>query len=165
MSSSSSSFASSGLSFQSSSSSEPIPEQDEEWDFTVRVNDNLPLTAVGSDDDLSMTDGEADLRFLVDGELEGESEDDLYSWASFTSYDEEEEEEEEEGEEEEEEDDSSSAGYPPAKRFRAWSEDDDDDDDEEEEAPAEGYGSSDEELAGSSADGSYDGDDEASDGP
>jgi hypothetical protein len=147
MSSSSSSSASSGLSFQSSSSSEPIPEQDlmaqyeeeapehwddEEWDFTVRVNDNLPLAAVGSDDDLSLTDGEADLRFLVDGELEGESEDDLYSWASFTSYDEEEE------EEEEEEDDSSSAGYPPAKRFCAWSEDDNDDDDEEEEAPAEG---------------------------
>ena len=150
MSSSSSSSASSGISFQSEH------WDDEEWDFTVRVNDNLLLTAVGSDDDLSMTDGEADLRFLVDGELEGESEDDLYSWASFTSYDE---------EEEEEEDDSSSDEYPPAKRFRAWSEDDDDDDDEEEEAPAEGYGSSDEELAGSSADGSYDGDDEASDDP
>ena len=43
--------------------------------------------------------------------------------------------------------------------------DSDDDDDEEEEAPAEGYGSSDEELVGSSADGSYDGDDEGSDGP
>jgi hypothetical protein len=140
---------------------EEAPEHwdDEEWDFTVRVNDHLPLAAVRSDDDLSMTDGEADLRFLVDGELEGESEDDLYSWASFTSYDEEEE------EEEEEEDDSSSAGYPPAKRFRAWSEDDDDDEDEEEEAPAEGWGSSDEEFSGSSADGSYDADDEASDGP
>ncbi|XP_071678222.1 uncharacterized protein [Lolium perenne] len=73
MSSSSSSSASSSLSFQSSSSSELIPEHDlmaqyekeapghwddEEWDFTVRVNDDLPLVAVGSDDDLSLTDGE-----------------------------------------------------------------------------------------------------------
>jgi hypothetical protein len=125
-----------------------------EWDFTVRVDD-APLTVVGSDDDLSLTDGEDDLRFLVDGELEAESEDDLFSWASFTSSD----------EEEEEEDDTSSDEYPPAKRFHAGSEDDDDDDEEEEEAPAEGYGSSDEDFAGSSADGSYDGDDEGSDGP
>lgn len=126
---------------------------DEEWDFTVRVND-APLVPVGSDDDLSLTDGEADLRFLVDGELEADSEDDLFSWASFSSFD-----------EEEEEEDDASSDEPPAKRLRAGWEDDDNDDDEEEEAPAEGYGSSDEELAGSSADGSYDGDDEASDSP
>jgi hypothetical protein len=118
---------------------------DEEWDFTVRVN-NAPLVPVGSDDDLSLTDGEADLRFLVDGELEAESEDDLFSWASFSSYD-----------EEEEEEDDASSDEPPAKRFRAGWEDDDNDDDEEDEASAEGYGSS--------ADDSYDGDDEGSDGP
>jgi ribosomal protein L32E len=47
-------------------------------------------------------------------------------------------------------------------------EDDDDDEEEEEEEeedPNEGYGSSDEEPAGSSADGSSDGDDEGSNGP
>jgi hypothetical protein len=130
----------------------PEDWDEKEWDFTVRVND-APLTIVGSDDYLSLTDGEADLRFLVDGELEAESEDDLFSWASFSSYD-----------EEEEEEDDTSSDEPPAKHFRAGSEDDDDDD-EEEEAPTEGYGSSDEDVAGSSADGSYDGDDEGSDGP
>mgnify|MGYP005786834175 CR=1 FL=1 len=78
--------------------------------------------------------------------------------------DSEDEDDDEEGEEEEEEDDSSSsAGYPPAKRFRAWADSEDDDDDEEEEAPAKGWGSSDEELPGSSADDVDGGDDEDSD--
>ncbi|KAK1606665.1 hypothetical protein QYE76_030338 [Lolium multiflorum] len=138
--SSSSSSASSGLSFQSSSSSEPMPEYDQMALYEKRAPEHWDERewVVSSDDDLPLTGGENDLRFLIDGELEAESEDDLFSWASFTSSD----------EEEEEEDDASSDEYPPAKRFRARSEDDDDNDDEEDEAPAEGYGSSDEELAG-----------------
>jgi hypothetical protein len=143
---------------------------EQEWDFDF-VPDGPPEALVGSDGDLPLTDGEDDLRFLIDGELEAESEDDLLSWGNFSSSDVEEEEEDEEDHasfnaEGEEEDDTSS-DEPPAKRLRgwAWSDDDEDDDYEEEEAPVEGYGSSDEELTGSSADGSYDGDDEASDGP
>ena len=152
---SSSSSISSGLSFQSSSSSE------QEWNFD-HVPDGPPEALVGSDGDLPLTDGEDDLKFLIEGELISESEDDLHPWVKPTSSDGKEEEEEVEEEEEKEEDDSSSsAGYPPAKRFRSWADSEDDDDDEEEEAPAEGWGSSDEELSGSSADGS-DADDEAS---
>jgi hypothetical protein len=152
---SSSSSISSGLSLQSASSSE------QEWNFD-HVPDGPPEALVGSDGDLPLTDGEDDLGFLLEGELKSDSEDDLHPWAKPTSSDGEEEEEEVEEEEEKEEDDSSSsAGYPPAKRFRAWADSEDDDDDEEEEAPAEGWGSSDEELSGSSADGS-DADDEAS---
>ncbi|XP_051230637.2 uncharacterized protein [Lolium perenne] len=45
---------------------------DEEWDFTVRVGD-APLTVVGSDDDLSPTDGESDLRFNSAASLMAES--------------------------------------------------------------------------------------------
>ena len=135
-----------------------------EWDFDY-VPDGPPEALVGADGDLPLTDGEDDLQFLIEGELESESEDDLHSWANPTSPDkaeeEEEEEEEEEQEEEEEDDSSSSIGYPPAKRFRAWADSEDDDDDEEEEAPAEGWGSSDEGLSGSSTDGSYDADVEA----
>jgi hypothetical protein len=101
-----------------------------------------------------LTDGEEDLQFLIDGELEAESEDDRFSWDDYTSSD-----------EEEEEDDNSLEDYPPAKRFRAGSFDDDDDEEEESGAPAEGFGSSDEDVAGSSADESYDGDDKDSDGP
>jgi hypothetical protein len=150
--------ASSGLSFQSDSSSEPMPEYDpirayearapewwdeRDWDFTI-----------GSEDEESLTDGEDNLQFLVDGEWEEESDDDLFSWCDFSSSD----------EEEEAEDDSSNE-YPPAKRFRAGSEEDDDDDNKEEEGvPADGFGSSDEDFAGSSADDSYDGDDEGSAG-
>lgn len=121
-----------------------------EWDSSIESEDDEPLT-----------DGEEDLRFLINGELEAASDDDLLSWEADFSSDEEEEEAEETDE------DSSSAEYPPAKRFRgwAWSDDDDDDDDEEDEAPADGFISSDEEPAGSSADGSYDGDDEGNDGP
>ena len=65
---------------------------------------------------------------------------------------------EEQVEEEEENESSSSIGYPPTKRFRSWADSEDDDDDEEDEAPAEGWGSSDEELPGSSADDLDDGD-------
>ena len=92
-------------------------------------------------------------QFLVDGELEEESDDDAFSWGKDISSD----------EEDETEDDTSSDEYPPVKRFRAGSEDDDDDE-EGEEAPADGFNSSDEDIAGSSANGSEDGDDEGSDG-
>ena len=85
---SSSSSVSSGLSFQSSSSSE------QEWDFDY-VPDGPPEALVGSDGDLPLTDGEDDLQFLIEGELESESEDDLHSWANPTSSDKAEEEEEE----------------------------------------------------------------------
>ena len=74
-----------------------------------------------------------------------------------------EDEDDDEEEEEEEDESSSSAGYPPIKRFRSWADSEDDDDDEEEEAPAMGWGSSDEELPGSSADDIDGGDDEDSD--
>ena len=153
---SSSSSVSSGLSLQSFSSSEP------EWNFN-HVSDGPPEAFVGSDGDLPLTDGEDNLKFLIEGELISESEDDLHPWVKPTSSNGKEEEEEVKEEEEKKEDDSSSpAKHPPAKRFRAWADSEDDDDDEEEEAPAEGWGSSDEELSGSSADGSYDADDEAS---
>jgi hypothetical protein len=106
-----------------------------EWDFGLL-----------SDSDKPLTDGEDDLQFLIERELESESEDDLHSW----------------GNEEEDDSSSSSAGYPPAKRFRAWADSEDDNDDEEEEAPVEDWGSGDEEFSGSSAGGSYDADDEGS---
>ena len=76
--------------------------------------------------------------------------------------DSEDEDDDEEEEEEEEDESSSSAGYPPTKRFRSWADSEDDDDDEEEEAPATGWGSSDEEVSGSSADGGSGADDVAS---
>ena len=114
---SSSSSVSSGLSLQSFSSSEP------EWN-----SDH------GPDGDLPLTDGEDDLKFLIEGELISESEDDLHPWVKPTSSDGKEEEEDVEEEEEKEEDDSSSpAKHPPAKRFHAWADSEDDDDDEEEE--------------------------------
>jgi hypothetical protein len=147
----SSSSASSGLSFQSSSSREPTPEYDPiaayearaplhwdevDWDFANESEEDEPLT-----------DGEDNLQFLVDGELEEESDDDAFSYDG----------------EDEAEDDTSYEDYPLAKRFRAWSEDDDDED--EEEAPADGFSSGDDDIAGSSADIGKDGDDEGSDGP
>ncbi|KAK1677452.1 hypothetical protein QYE76_038300 [Lolium multiflorum] len=131
----SSSSYSSGLSSQSSSSREPTPEYDPiaayearaplwwdeaDWDFAVR-----------SEDDESLTDGEDNFQFLVDGELEEESDDNTFSWGEDISSD----------EEDEAEDDTSSDEYPPAKRFRAGLEDDDDDDEDEEEAPADGFSS------------------------
>ncbi|KAK1603041.1 hypothetical protein QYE76_037673, partial [Lolium multiflorum] len=100
-----------------------------DWDFSNESEDDEPLT-----------DGEEDLQFLVDGELEAPSDDDLFPWEGSFSSDEE--------EEEEEDADDSLEGYPPAKRLRMWWDDDDSDDEEEDEAPAEGYGSSDEEPAG-----------------
>ena len=153
---SSSSSASSGLPFQSLSSRESTPEFDvaamhnaiappwwdeADWDFDAQ-----------SEEDESQTDGEDNLQFLVDGALEVESDDDAVSWGEDISSD----------EEEEPEDDTSSDEYPPAKRFRAGSEDDDEED--EEEARATGFTSSDEDTAGSSADGSKDGGDDGSDG-
>ncbi|KAK1649518.1 hypothetical protein QYE76_067323 [Lolium multiflorum] len=112
------------------------------------------ITLPPSEDDKSLTDGEDDFQFLVDGELEAESEDDSFSWDDFTSSD-----------EEEEEESDPSSDEPPTKRFCFGSNAAAAADDDEETAPAEGYGSSDEELTGSSADGSHDGDDEGSDGP
>src|SRR4051812_15594378 len=155
---SSSSSRSSVLSFHSSFSRGSTPE----YDPTTAYEALAPLwwderdwnSTVESGDDESLTDGEDNLQFLVDGELEEESDDDLFSWEGDISSD----------EEEEAEDDTSSDEYPPVKRFRAGSWDDDNDDEEdEEEAPAVGF-SSDEDLAGSSANGSEDGDDEGSDG-
>ena len=154
---SSSSSCSSGLSYQSSSSREPTPEFDvaamhdvitplwwdeADWDLDAQ-----------SEEDESQTDGEDNLQFLVDGELEEESDDDLISWGEDISSD----------EEEEPEDDTSSDEYPPMKRFRAGSEDDDDDEEDEDEVRATGFTSSDEDTAGSSADGSEDGGDDGSD--
>ena len=153
---SSSSSCSSGLSYHSPSSREPTPEfnvaamyeaiapqwwDEADWDFDV-----------WSEDDESLTDGEDNLQFLVDGELEEES-DDMFSWGEDISSD-----------EEDKPEDDSSDEYPPTKRFRAGLEDDDDDEEDEEEAPAEGFTSSDEDTAGSSADGSEDGGDDGSDG-
>ena len=92
---SSSSSASSGLSFQSSASREPTPEfevaamyeaiaplwwDEADWDFDV-----------WSEDDESLTDGEDNLQFLVDGELKEESDDDMFSWGEDISSDEEDE--------------------------------------------------------------------------
>src|SRR3954471_469103 len=141
--------ASSGLSSQASNSMsdrEPTPEHppmaaynalapqwwdERDWDF-----------ASWSEGDASMTDGEEDLQFLADGELEADRTDDAMSWDGVDSSD-----------EEEEEEDTSSEEYQPVKYFRAGSEDDDDDDeDEDEEAPAGFFSSSSEDDAGSSAD-------------
>ena len=81
---SSSSPYSSGLSYQSSSSREPTPEfevaamynaiappwwDEADWDLDAQ-----------SEEDEPQTDGEDNLQFLVDGELEEESDDDLISW-------------------------------------------------------------------------------------
>ncbi|KAK1693661.1 hypothetical protein QYE76_010358 [Lolium multiflorum] len=72
----------------------------EYWDARGRTSQRVgrrePLT------------GEEDLQFLLDGELEATSDDDLFPWEGGFSSDE--EEEEEEGDE----------GYPPAKRLRMW---------------------------------------------
>ena len=117
----------------------PTYWDDEDWE-----------SSTSSDDEASLTDGEEDLRFLVHGELEPESDDDRFSW---------------DGADEllpwspsagKTEDDFSSE-EPPAKRIRWGSPSDVDDEDEDEEPPVSS--SSDEEDAGSSADGSG-GDDE-----
>jgi hypothetical protein len=116
-----------------------------DWDFSNESEEDEPLT-----------DGEEDLHFLLDGELEVTSDDDLFSWEGSFSSDEEEE-------KEEEDEDDPLEGYPPAKRLRMWWDDDDSDDEEEDEAPAKGPGSSDEESVGSSADGNSGDEDEGSD--
>jgi hypothetical protein len=185
---SSSSSISSGLSLQSASSSEQewnfdhVPDGPPE--ALVGSDGDLPLT--DGEDDLGFllegelkSDSEDDLHPWAkptsfdeeeeeEEEVEEKEEDDSSSSAGYPPAkrfrawaDSEDDDDDEEEEEKEEDDSSSSAGYPPAKRFRAWADSEDDDDDEEEEAPAEGWGSSDEELSGSSADGS-DADDEAS---
>jgi hypothetical protein len=120
-----------------------------EWDFSVQTEE--------SGDEASLTEGEADLQFLVDGELEEESADDAISWGEDLSPTEDEA-------EADSEDKTSSDEYPPTKRFRAGSWDDSDDDDDaededEEEVPADRYRSDDEHLLGSADEGD-DGDDE-----
>ena len=119
-----------------------------EWDFSVQTEE--------SGDEASLTEGEADLQFLLDGELEEEQDEGLFPecWGEDISSSE----EEAAGSEDEE----SSGEYPPTKRFRAGSWDDSDDDedpeDEDNEGPAYRW-SSDEDSAGSSADESEDGGD------
>ena len=79
----SSSSVSSCCSYQSSYSSEPIPE----YDPIAAYEANAPLWrderdwdfAVESEDDESLTDREDNLQFLADGELEQESDDDTFS--------------------------------------------------------------------------------------
>src|SRR3954464_7808323 len=152
----SSSSCSSVLSFQSSFSGGSMPEYDPKTAYEALAPlwwDEWEWDSSSESEEEPMTDGEDDLQFLVDGELEEESDDDLFSWDGDVSSD---------GEEEMEED-TSSEEYPPVKRFRAGSWDDDDDDEDEEEAPAARF-SSDEDSAGSSADDSEYGDDEGSDG-
>src|SRR3954465_2804321 len=152
---SSSSFFSSVLSFQSSFSGESTPEYDPKTAYEALAPlwwDEWEWDSSSESGDEPMPDGGADLQFLVGGELEEESDDDLFSWDGDISSD---------GEEEMEED-TSSEEYLPVKRFRAGSWDDDDDEDEEE-APAARF-SSDEDSAGSSADDSEYGDGEGSDG-
>src|SRR3954462_15999126 len=123
--------ASSGLSSQASNSMsdrEPTPEHppmaayntlapqwwdERDWDF-----------AAWSEDDASLTNGEEDLQFLADGELEADSTDDALSWDGVDSSD------------EEEEEDTSSEEYQPVKYFRSGSSEDTEDDYEDEEAPA-----------------------------
>jgi hypothetical protein len=153
-----SSSSSSSVFSDSSPSREPTPE----WGSLAAHDILAPTTwdkeehdsSIWSEDDKSLTDGEGDLQFLIDGEEEAESEDDRFSWDDFTSSEEE--------AEEDDYDDDSLEGYPPAKRLRTWWDDDSEDDDEEDEAPVEGYGSSDEEPLSSCAGGS---DDEGSNGP
>ena len=108
----SSSSVSSCCSYQSSSSSELIPA----YDPIAAYEANAPEWwderdwnfAIESEDNESLTDGEDNLQFLADGELEPESEDDRFSWDGYSSSD----------DEEEEEDETSSEEYPPVKRFR-----------------------------------------------
>jgi hypothetical protein len=157
---SSASSNSSALSHQSSSSSlEPevdlvavynnlAPEwwDGEDWDFSVQTE--------GSDDEAPLTDGEADLQFLAEGELEEEHDEGPFPecWGEDISSSE----EEAAGTE----DEVSSGEYPPTKRFRAGSWDDPDDDDDVEDEDNEGpayRGSSDEDSAESSTDESEDG--------
>ncbi|KAK1612843.1 hypothetical protein QYE76_036516 [Lolium multiflorum] len=74
----------------------------------LRLPTQSILTDHGSDGDLPLTDGEDDLKFLIEGELISESEDDLHPWVKPTSSDGKEEEEEVEEEEEDGGDDEDS---------------------------------------------------------
>ncbi|KAK1618119.1 hypothetical protein QYE76_023636 [Lolium multiflorum] len=142
--------SSSELSYGSSSSRETPPDirAPEEWDLADHAS------SIWSEDDQSLTSGDENLQLLVDEELEPESEDDLWEGCPTS-----------EEEEEIDDDDDSLEGYPPAKRLRMWWDDDSSDDEDGDEAPVEGYGSSDEEPIGSSADEGSEDDDEGSDGP
>ena len=148
----SSSSSCSALSFQSSPSREPTPEVDS----TEAHNALAPLkwdeagwdySADASDEEASLTDGEADLQFLAEGELEEDEDDGPFAecWGEDISSSEE--------EAADSEDEESSEEYPPTKRFRAGSWDDSDDDEDPEDEDNEGPAwSSDEDSAGSSAD-------------
>src|SRR4051812_30440799 len=65
----------------------------------------------GESEDESLTDGEDDLQFLVDGALEVERDADRFSWDGDIPSD----------EEAAVEDDTSPVAYPPTRRFRAGS--------------------------------------------
>src|SRR3954464_8704390 len=136
--------ASSGLSSYASNSlsdREPTPEHPPITAYNTLApqwwDERGWAFAVWLEDDASLTDGEESLQFLVDGELEANS-DDAWSWDGVESSD----------EKEESEEDTSSDEYPPTKRFRAGSEDDNDDEDEDEEAPTGFLSSSSEDDAG-----------------
>src|SRR3954469_10115800 len=70
--------------------------------------DERDWVSSGESEDESLTDGEDDLQFLVDGELEEETDDARFSGEGAISSE----------EEEEMEDDPPSVEYPPMKRFR-----------------------------------------------
>jgi hypothetical protein len=162
----SSSSSSSGLSTQSSPFREPTPEWNPEEAHAANIRRAIEAGdepshdfSIWSEDDQSLTDGESVLRSLVNGAAE--SDDDDLPWEGVTS-----------SEEVEEEEDNSSSDEPPAKGHCPWpgnlsdfdSDDDDaDEEDEDDEGPAGGRYSSDDELAGSSADSGDD--DEGSSGP
>jgi hypothetical protein len=142
-------------------------EQEFDFDF---VPEGRPEDLVWSDGDMPLTDGEDDLRFLIDGELEAESDsNDPPFRGKFTSCTKEEDEEDEDedvsSDTKQEQEEDTSSDEPPPKRIRGWAWSDEDNDDEEEEAFAEGYSSSDEEIVDSSDDGSYPGDSEDDNSP
>ena len=128
-----------------------------EWDFDfVPEGEDL----VWSDGAMPLTDGEDDLRFLIDVALEAESDDDDPPFrGKFTSVTKEEEEDAEDedisSDMKKEQEDDTSSDEPPAKRIRGWAWSDEDDDDDEEEASAEGHSSSTEGLVDNSNEGSY----------
>ena len=129
----------------------------QEWDF-----DFVPEgeDVVWSDGAMPLTDGEDDLRYLVDGALKAESGDDDPPFrGKFTSVTKREEEDVEDedisSDMKKGQEDDTSSDEPPAKRIRGWAWSDEDDDDDEEDASAEGYSSSTEGFIDSSNEGSY----------
>jgi hypothetical protein len=142
---------------------------EQEWDFDF-VPEGLPEDLVWSDGAMPPTDGKDDLRFLIDGALEAESDnDDPPFRGKFTSITKEEKEDDEDkdisSDTKKEQEDDTSSDEPPPKRIRGWAWSDEDDDDDEEKASAEGHSSSNEEIADSSNDGSYPSDGEDSNSP